>query len=283
MTRATRGAEAALALALTAAACGGGGTAVPAAPTPVAGSDFFESGDARLHCVIDMPAGAGPFPGVVIGHGSGAVGVEDGASYVPSLVARRFAVLRYDKRGVGLSTGTYRGVSTANSVAQVDELANDMVAAATFLARRPNVDGHHVGLMGTSQAGWIMVAAIAKTPVIRFAIAVTGSVEPVGVNIAYESRQALPIDEAYAQLARHDGPPGYDPAPALATLQRPTLWLLGAEDRLVPTRDCVRILQRLQAQGAPVAFTVFPGVGHGLFGASYWPAIDAFLPRALSS
>ena len=283
MTRATRGAEAALALALITAACGGGGTTAPITPTPAAGGDFFESGDARLHFVIDMPAGAGPFPGVVIGHGSGPVGTEDGAFYVPSLVARGFAVLRYDKRGVGQSTGTYRGVSTANSVAQVDELANDMVAAATFLARRPNVEGHHVGLMGTSQAGWIMVAATAKTPVIRFAIAVTGSVEPVGANIAYENQQAAPIDEAYAQLARYAGPPGYDPAPALAHVSVPTLWLLGAEDRLVPTRDCVRVLQGLQTAGAPVAFTVFPGVGHGLFGASYWPAIDAFLPRALAS
>lgn len=165
----------------------------------------------------------------------------------------------------------------------MDELANDMVAAATVLARRPNVEGHHVGLMGTSQAGWIMVAAIGKTPVIRFAIAVTGSVEPVGVNIAYESQRALPIDDAYAQLARFDGAPGCDPAPTLARLTLPTLWLLGAEDRLVPTRDCVRILQSLQGQGAPVSFTVFPGVGHGLPGASYWPTIDAFLPRALSS
>jgi uncharacterized protein len=275
-------ARAILAFGLLLAGCGGGGPTAPPTPTP-AGGDSFESGDARLRYVIDLPSGAGPFPGVVIGHGAGAVGIGDGAAYVPFLTARGFAVLRYDKRGVGQSTGTYRGVSAANSVAQVDELANDMVAAATFLARRPNVAGHHVGLMGTSQAGWVMVAAAAKTPVIRFAIAVTGSVEPVGVNIAYEQQRGAPIDEAYAQLARYSGPRGYDPAPTLAALTIPTLWLLGAEDRLVPTRDCVTLLQGLQRGGAPAEFVVFPGVGHGLPGADYWPAIDAFIPRALDS
>ena len=268
---------AALALCLL-AGCGGTGPSSPAAPATV-GGDFFESGDARLHFVIDRPDGAGPFPAVVIGHGSGPVGTEDGAFYVPFLRARGYAVLRYDKRGVGQSTGTYRGLSAANSVAQVDELAGDMAAAVAFLATRPGIDGRRLGLMGTSQAGWIMVAAAGKTPLVRFTIAVTGSVEPVGLNIAYENLQALPIDDAYAALAAFDGRPGYDPAPTLASLSAPTLWLLGGQDRLVPTRRCLTTLAGLQARGARVEPVVFPAVGHNLLGASYWPAIDGFLSR----
>jgi hypothetical protein len=236
-----------------------------------------------LYSVLERPVGSGPFPAVVIGHGSGRATTADGAAYVPFLRARGFAVLRYDKRGVGQSTGTYRGVSAANSEAQIAELAGDMAAAIAFLASRPGIDARRLGLMGTSQAGWVMVAAAERSSLVRFAIAVTGSVEPVGVNIGYEDLREVPIDEAYTQLASFTGRSGYDPATALRALAIPTLWLLGGQDRLVPTRECVKILDRLRAGGAPTSFVVYPEEGHGLPGANYWPDIDAFLARSGSS
>jgi dienelactone hydrolase len=246
-------------------------------------NDFIEASGARLHCVLELPAGSGPFPAVVIGHGSGRTTTSDGAAYVPFLRERGFAVLRYDKRGAGQSTGTYRGLSAMNSETQVAELAGDMAAALAFLAARPGIDSARLGLLGTSQAGWVMVAAAERSPRVRFAIAVSGSVEPVGVNIRYEDLGALAIDEAYEQLSRSTGPTGYDPAPVLEALGLPTLWLLGGQDRLVPTRECVKILDRLRAQGARTSYVVYPEEGHGLPGASYWPDIDAFLARTGSS
>jgi dienelactone hydrolase len=264
-------------LALVLGGCSGGAPDGPLGPEPA--SDVIEAAGARLHSVLDLPAGPGPFRAVVIGHGSGRATTSDGAGYVPFLLARGFAVLRYDKRGVGQSTGTYRGVSAANSDAQIAELAGDMVSALAFLAARPEIDARRLGLMGTSQAGWVMVEAAARSPLAHFAIAVTGSVEPVGVNIAYENLRGQPIDAAYAQLALYEGPRGYDPVPVVEGLAAPTLWLLGGEDRLVPSRDCVTILNRLRAGGSPAEFVVYPGEGHGLPGADYWPDIDAFLAR----
>jgi len=271
-------------LVLFASACGGGGSpAVPTAPLPEPTADFIESAGARLYSVLERPAGSGPFPAVVIGHGSGRATTADGAAYVPFLRARGFAVLRYDKRGVGQSTGTYRGVSAANSEAQIAELGGDMAAAVAFLATRPGIDAGRLGLMGTSQAGWVMVAAAERSPLVRFTIAVTGSVEPVGVNIGYEDLREVPIDEAYGQLANLTGRAGYDPAVALRSLATPSLWLLGGQDRLVPTRECVKILDRLRAGAAPASYVVYPEEGHGLPGANYWPDIDAFLARSRTS
>jgi dienelactone hydrolase len=229
--------------------------------------------------VVDRPPGPGPFPAVVIGHGAGPVTTADGAAYVPFLVERGFAVLRYDKRGVGGSTGTYRGVSAGNSESQVAELAGDMAAAVAFLASRPDVDARRMGLMGTSQAGWVMVAAAARSHQVRFVIAVSGSVLPVGLNIYYEGLRDTPIDDAYARLPAYAGPLGFDPQPDLRTLPTPTLWLLGGQDRLVPTRECERVLVQLRAEGRPVESVVFSEAGHGLPGASFWPAIDSFLGR----
>jgi dienelactone hydrolase len=217
---------------------------------------------------------------VVIGHGSGQVTKTDGIAYVPFLLARGFAVLRYDKRGVGQSTGTYRGVSAVNSVAQVAELGGDMAAGVAFLARRPDIDGERIGLMGTSQAGWVMVSALEQGARVRFTIAVTGSVVPVGLNIHYEDRAGQPIDTAYAALDGYAGPLGYDPAPGLRATGVPTLWLLGSADRLVPTRVCERVLFDLAAGEALVRWVVYPGAEHGLFGTSYWPDIDRFLAEA---
>jgi dienelactone hydrolase len=262
-----------VALALPAGGCDGDG---PSAPAPVPASDFFESAGARLHFVLELPSGAPPYPAVVISHGSGRATTSDGAHYVPFLRERGFAVLRYDKRGVGASTGTYRGVSAANSVAQIAELGGDLAAALGYLATRPDIDAARLGLMGTSQAGWVMVNAAERAPLARFTIAVTGSVMPIGANIAYEEARSLPIDDAYARLALFTGPPGYDPAPVLESLDVPTLWLLGAEDRLVPTRVCVGILDRLRDAGARAEYVVYPGEDHGLAGADYWPAIDAY-------
>lgn len=257
-------------------ACGG----TPTAPggTPQASSEgFFESAGARLHYVFELPDGRGPFPAVVIGHGSGRATTSDGAAYVPFLLERGFAVLRYDKRGVGQSTGTYRGVSANNSEAQIAELGADMAAGVSFLAHRPEADARRIGLMGTSQAGWVMVAAAERSPGLRFVVAVTGSVLSVGRNIHYEGLSQLPIEEAYARLPDYAGPTGYDPAPVLEASRVPSLWLLGGQDRLVPTRECLRILDRLRSEGAAVEWAVYPAAEHGLAAASYWPDVDAFL------
>lgn len=261
---------------LSGTACGSG---PPTQPAPVPSADFFEGAGARLHFVLELPSGAGQFPAVVIGHGSGRATTSNGAAYVPFLLDRGFAVLRYDKRGVGLSTGTYRGVSAANSEAQIAELGGDMAAALAFLAARPGIAGDRLGLMGTSQAGWVMVAAAQRSPLARFVIAVTGSVLPIGVNIAYENLRELPIDDAYAQLARYSGPRGYDPGPTLQALAVPSLWLLGGQDRLVPTRECVRVLAEIRAAGLAPDSIVYPDAEHGLWSVNFWPEVDAFLRR----
>lgn len=244
----------------------------PGAPNlPGAGATheegFFPSSGADLSYALDVPAGRGPFPAVVIGHGSGPATKAEGSAFVPFWVGRGVAVLRYDKRGAGLSTGVYRGVSALNSEAQVPELAGDMLAGVAFLRRQALIDPGRVGLMGVSQAGWIMVEAARRSSDVRFFVAVVGSVVPVGKNIAYEQRRGLPIDEAYLELERYAGPAGYDPVPALRDGLAPGLWLLAEEDRLVPTRLCRPLLEGLRAEGYRYALHTYPGRGHELGGA----------------
>src|SRR5678815_2419140 len=98
--RATRGAErriAVLAAALQAWACNTPSPTGPAISGSVGDEGSFEAEGARLYYILSLPPGSGPFAAVVIGHGSGPVTTSDGADYVPFLLARGFAVLRYDK------------------------------------------------------------------------------------------------------------------------------------------------------------------------------------------
>src|SRR4030095_8394292 len=83
------------------------------APTPLPA--FFENGDVRLAFSLDLPSGAGPLPAVVLGHGSGRVTRDQLTWASRHFTDLGFAVLRFDKRGVGASTGTFVFVGTNDS------------------------------------------------------------------------------------------------------------------------------------------------------------------------
>jgi len=71
-----------------------------------------------------------------------------------TLGRRGVAVLRFDERGVGGSTGTYAGATT-------QDFAADVRAALAWLRTRPDVDPRRLALLGHSEGGIVapMVAA----------------------------------------------------------------------------------------------------------------------------
>lgn len=82
------------------------------------------------------------------------------------LPAMGIAVLVFDRRGSGASTGTMHG-------SDYQLLADDGVAAAKFLARDPRIDPHRIGYWGLSQGGWLAVLAASKDPQAAFAVSVS--------------------------------------------------------------------------------------------------------------
>ena len=64
------------------------------------------------------------------------------------LTNRGYAVLRYDKRGVGDSSGSYE-------LATMDHFANDAVAAMRWLKTQSNIDAASIGLLGHSSGGYV--------------------------------------------------------------------------------------------------------------------------------
>ncbi len=116
---------------------------------------FFSSADGtRLYYSFDTPVGDGPFPVIILGHGSGRVTIEDYASRAESLVEHGVAALRFDKRGVGRSEGEY-----SRAFGHLPVLAEDMVAAVEYVSTQQVSDLSKIGLMGASQAGWVIPVA----------------------------------------------------------------------------------------------------------------------------
>lgn len=110
---------------------------------------------------LTLPASDGVFPAVVLIAGSGPNDRDETLfGHKPFLVIsdyltrNGFAVLRYDKRGVGASSGDY-------SKATIHHFADDAHAAVEYLKQRREIDHSHIGLLGHSEGGIIapMVAA----------------------------------------------------------------------------------------------------------------------------
>jgi dienelactone hydrolase len=101
---------------------------------------------ARLRGRLLLPEGAGPFPALVIAHGSGCDAASVRYAEPWFYVANRVAVLVFDKRGCGSSTGP----ELARTMA-FDVLAGDLAAAVRLLARHPSVDSTRIGIAGFSQ------------------------------------------------------------------------------------------------------------------------------------
>jgi uncharacterized protein len=260
-------------------ACSATPAQVEVVPAVVTG--FIENGDVRLSYELNLPKGRAPFPAVVIGHGSGKATKETCRFMSVRMLERGYATLCYDKRGVGQSTGQFVFVGTADSPWVFPELASDMAAGVRHLRGRRDIDRTRIGLIGVSQAGWIIPLA-AEMSSAAFMILLVGPTVSVGEEMFY-SRFAegttLDLDEAYAKLPEFQGPYGFDPRPVLDKLTVPGLWLLGGQDRSIPTPRTTKILDDLIASGRPYEYHVYPNNGHDLGGAPYWIDVDRWLAR----
>ena len=117
----------------------------------------FCSGGLKLAGTLATPTGEGPFPAVLLIVGSGMVDRNENHKSMPMNVynelARHLAgvgiaSLRFDKRGVGASEGSFLTAGFFDNVA-------DATAAFSTLRQLPEVDGNRVALIGHSEGALI--------------------------------------------------------------------------------------------------------------------------------
>ena len=182
----------------------------------------FSHDGVTLVGTLALPAGPGPHPAAVLLSGTGpqdrdgAIPGIDGyrpfAEISDVLVGAGVAVLRYDDRGAGASSGD-------NLTATTKDLADDAEAALTYLLGRQDIDALQLGLIGHSEGAMIAPMVGARNPAVAFVVALAPPVaEPVAGLVAQEER-----------IARTAGMPEAEVRAAVA-LTRRTLELNAAGD-----------------------------------------------------
>jgi len=225
------------------------------------------AGDVTLAATLHFPPGAArPCPAVVQLHGSAPTSRSDQRFFYTTVCLRSgLAVLAYDKRGCGESTGTFTRFTVDGSAALFDELARDAASAHAWLRGQPGIDPARVGLVGGSQAGWIMPLVAERTEAVRFIVAGCGPSVSAGEEDFHGEllKSGVPLARADLLLESDDGPRGYDPRPLLRRSTTPTLWLFGERDDVIPTHACIRELERIAAEGnASHSLHVFADADH---------------------
>jgi len=224
-------------------------------------------------------------------HSSGPRRAQDSRIVWRNLVPEGIVVLTYDKPGVGESTGSFEEIRTDSSEQQLRLIASDVLAFVEFLKKHPLVDPKRVGLLGGSQAGWIIPVACDVQKDIPFSVIVSGPATSYGMEMYFSSLtgegmrpgSTLSSDQIEQRLNEYDGPVGYEPLPVLSRIRTPTLWLYGDRDIDIPARRSAMIISKLQEQGMPFTVKVYPNGDHNLQDYAtgsqlkYWPDIVEWL------
>ena len=146
-----------------------------------------EESDVKLAGTLTLPDAEELYPASVLISGGGAhdrdytmFGQKPFMVMADYLSRRGIAVLRYDNRGTGESTGN-RSISTT------EDYAGDALAAVKFLKSRSDIDPDLIGLIGHSEGGTIgsLVAKVTSDVGFLVMIAAPG-LSGVEYNLQYE-------------------------------------------------------------------------------------------------
>src|SRR5512143_2603583 len=157
-------------------------------------------GSVTLHGLLWHPAGPGPFPAILLNHGSGRTPQElarlgpyerQADTLGPVFARHGYVLLFLFRRGVGLSA-----TQGANAIDSMNvELAahgqegrntlqlqllegremSDALAGLALLRRLPDVDPHDIGLVGHSFGGSLTFLMAARVPEVRAVVIFSGA------------------------------------------------------------------------------------------------------------
>ncbi|MEO8286044.1 MAG: DUF3887 domain-containing protein [Chloroflexota bacterium] len=258
------------------------------------------SGEWELPGTLSMPAGAGPFPAVVLVQGSGpqdrdeTIGLNKPFRDLAwGLASQGVAVLRYDKR-----TLVYQQKMAAmvDKITVKEEVTDDALLALDLLKNTEGVDKNRVFLLGHSLGGYLVPMMVNSAPDLAGAIVMAGTTRPFedvvldqytylfdldGKVTADEQKQ---LDELKQQVARVKDPNlstsvpatdlplglpanywlsirGYDPAKLAASQKVPMLIMQGERDYQVTMVD-LKGWQDALGSRSDVEFKTYPKANH---------------------
>ncbi len=284
----------------------------PWTPPPYARVDAFDERDVRvgrapeLPGVLAMPGGAGPFPAVVLVHGSGPQDADETVGGVKvfkdlafGLASRGVAVLRYVKRS---------RVDPRGDVTVREDVLDPARAAVDLLVATPGVDAKRIVVIGHSEGGYLAPRIASEDARVAGVVILAGPTRPLEDLVVEQVRYLATlapgapamqarIDEANRFKAAVEDPAlrpdakiatfaggtatgayfldlrGYHPEKVAAGLACPMLVIRGERDYQVAQADFDGWTSALGAQPR-VTLKQYPGLNH-LFVAGTGPSTPA--------
>ncbi|MDE3003647.1 MAG: alpha/beta hydrolase [Gemmatimonadota bacterium] len=133
-----------------------------------------EHAGVTLAGTLTIPHGSGPFPAAVLVSGSGPQDRDESLlGHKPFLVLadhltrNGIAVLRYDDRGVGASTGDFSAATSA-------DFADDALAAIHYLMEDNRVAPDAIGIVGHSEGGLVGPLAASRSEAVDYVVMLAG-------------------------------------------------------------------------------------------------------------
>ncbi len=141
----------------------------------------------KISGTLVKPSSNGSFPLLIFIHGSGPEKRDNYIDFAKNLIQHGYASFVYDKRGAGKSGGKPSSVQYFS----FQDLSDDVVTIVKQLGQRSDVKGGKIGLLATSQGGWVAPLAASKSSLINFMIIISGSVSTVGEDNIFERAARL--------------------------------------------------------------------------------------------
>ena len=260
----------------------------------------LENGKYKLPGKLTIPKGDGPFPAVVLVHGSGPHDEDETvgpnkpfADLAWGLASRGIAVYRYTKR-----TQQY-GLQSADDPVKLtveDEVIGDARAAVALVAKQPHIDPKQIFLLGHSLGAYLaprIATGDAQIAGIAILGANTGPLEQVvleqvhylaslnGTPTDDEQKRITAVEDGAKQIESPDLKPsdtvpflgattygaywldlrGYDPVKTAAKLKIPILILQGGRDYQVTPANFEAWGTALGRRGN-VTLKIYPDLNH---------------------
>ncbi|MFO0601020.1 MAG: alpha/beta fold hydrolase [Myxococcaceae bacterium] len=164
----------------------------------VVGDDF------KLPATLIVPAGDGPFPVVILVHGSGPNDRDEtlGANkpfkdLAYGLAAKGIATLRYDKR-----TLKYPGqFPSTKPYGLKEEIIDDVKAAVSLVLKTPKLDGKRVVVAGHSLGGTFGPRIAEEEPRVKALVLLAGATRPMDVLVREQIKVTAPGNAAASAAA----------------------------------------------------------------------------------